>query len=70
MPDTICATHSRGDHIDLTCKNHPELRWSTKNIGTIGDRNIFFSRNLIVAGIVECECPIGELIHVCDAEEE
>ena len=31
-----------GQHIDLTCKNHPELFWSTKNISHIGARTIFF----------------------------
>lgn len=34
-----------GEHVALTCKNHPELRWSTKNIDYIGARNIFFSSN-------------------------
>lgn len=36
-------------HVSLTCKNHPELRWSTKEIAVNsdgsynGDRNIFFN---------------------------
>ena len=34
-------------HVVLTCKNHPELRWSTKEIAVCngkytGARNIFF----------------------------
>lgn len=29
-----------GTHIPMTCKNHPNLRWNTKNIG---GRSIFFS---------------------------
>jgi len=32
-----------GRHIPLRCKNHKNLRWSTKNIGSIGSRTIFFS---------------------------
>lgn len=31
-----------GEHIDLTCRNHQNLRWSTKNIDFLGARNIFF----------------------------
>jgi len=34
-----------GDHIDLTCINHPDLRWSTKNIGGIGARSVFYVSN-------------------------
>ena len=35
-------------HVSLTCKNHPNLRWSTKSIavsngGYNGARNIFFN---------------------------
>jgi len=38
-----------GEHITLVCENHPELEWSTKNIGYQGDdgaihrgRTLFF----------------------------
>ena len=41
--DRITPTAEYGVHIPLTCKNHPELRWHTKNIGGIGSRRIFFS---------------------------
>jgi hypothetical protein len=30
-----------GEHIPLTCVNHPHLRWTTKNISHIGARSIF-----------------------------
>lgn len=30
------------DHVSLTCRNHPDLRWMTKNIDYIGARSIFF----------------------------
>lgn len=32
-----------GEHISLRCRNHPDLRWSTKNIQYIGARSIFFN---------------------------
>jgi hypothetical protein len=46
-----------GEHIELACRNHPEKRWSTKNIGCIGARTIFYNlegdRNMGQ----ECDCP-------------
>lgn len=41
-----------GQHIGLTCKNHPELSWSTKNISYIGARSIFYDYK----GHGECGC--------------
>lgn len=41
--DRILKNHERGAHIALTCRNHPNLRWTTKNIGFIGARSIFFA---------------------------
>lgn len=49
-----------GQHIALTCKNHPNLRWSTKNIAPIGARNIFFSS----WPEPECSCSGSDLIVV------
>jgi hypothetical protein len=59
--------YTYGDHVALTCENHPNLRWSTKNIGGIGMRNIFFSSNWREEGDerpydIECSCPAG-LLH-------
>lgn len=47
-----------GQHIELTCKNHPDLRWSTKNIDYIGARSIFYS----TWKIEECACSARDLI--------
>lgn len=38
----IVESADYGQHIDLTCENHPHLRWSTKNIAPIGCRTIFY----------------------------
>lgn len=48
-----------GRHIRLTCKNHPHLQWSTKNIAPIGARSIFF-----VSEGTECNCSASDLIVV------
>lgn len=39
-PGDLDVRFPYGTHIPMTCKNHPNLRWSTKNIG---GRSIFFS---------------------------
>lgn len=62
----ICKKHPYGQHIALSCKNHPELRWSTKNIEYIGARSIFW---LSMLGN-ECPCSPADLYHVCEATEE
>jgi hypothetical protein len=53
-------------HVKLTCRNHPELRWTCKSIayspghGYNGSRNIFFHgyRESMPANtpLVECNC--------------
>lgn len=65
-----------GQHVALRCKNHPHLRWSTKNIAPIGARNIFFcgddkgdsprienegTPEQRVVYVTECDCPIDAL---------
>jgi hypothetical protein len=55
---TIDPSQPYGQHIVLTCKNHPELRWNTKNIECIGARSIFFRTH----SAEECNCPIRDLI--------
>ena len=50
-----------GQHIQLSCKNHLQLRWSTKNIAPLGCRTIFFD----VMGKSkepECDCEFETLI--------
>jgi hypothetical protein len=65
--ETICPNVTCGAHITLRCKNHPDLRWSTKNIGYIGGRSIFFSSNWGAKDVSdykqECECKISDLYH-------
>jgi hypothetical protein len=57
---TIDPNQPYGQHIALTCKNHPDLRWSTKNIDFLGARSIFyFSEDK-----PECACPFSDLIVV------
>lgn len=60
MSKSIDDSQEYGSMIALTCKNHPELTWRTKNIDYIGARTIFFhlSENLYQ----ECDCHVRELI--------
>ena len=69
MNGTICEHTPYGEHIVLKCVNHPEKRWSTKNIGWIGDRSIFYKNSWgeIKEMGVECDCPSSDLVHEhCD----
>lgn len=45
-----------GQHIDLYCVNHPEKRWSTKNIDGIGCRHIFYNLSCDANMGPECDC--------------
>jgi hypothetical protein len=58
--ETIDPNQPYGQHIALTCKNHTDLRWSTKNIGWIGARSIFYFSE----SKPECNCSINDLIVV------
>ena len=58
--NTIDPSQPYGQHIALTCKNHPELRWSTKNIDFIGARSIFY----FSMTVPECSCSARDLIVV------
>lgn len=64
-------------HVTLTCKNHPNLRWSCKEIaftegyGYNGMRNIFFNGDLNgetgelterFTWSMECACPASDLV--------
>lgn len=64
--DRIITSAERGIHIQLTCCNHPNMRWSTKNIAPIGCRTIFYNlRGDQPAGMVpECSCSIRDLAPV------
>lgn len=48
----LVADRPYGQHFGLTCKNHPTMSWSTKNIAPLGARSIFFNYDGI-----ECDCP-------------
>lgn len=50
-----------GEHIALTCKNHPQLIWSTKNISHIGARTIYFDLDGVCKES-ECTCSINDMI--------
>ena len=50
-----------GVHIGLTCKNHTNLRWSTKNIDRIGARTIFYDGDVDDMGQPECSCHMNDL---------
>lgn len=65
MDERIITSAPYGVHIALTCKNHPNMFWNTKNIAPIGARSIFYSpQNIKVAGENECACSIHDLIPV------
>lgn len=55
----IDPTAEYGAMIELTCKHHPNLTWTTKNIDMIGARRIFF-HNLETDR--ECDCSVTCLI--------
>lgn len=54
-----------GRHIALRCKNHLNMRWSTKNIDSIGSRSIFYCGCMVdgkcVSSVPECDCPAPKL---------
>lgn len=60
MDARIVKSAPYGAHIQLRCKNHPNLRWSTKNISHIGARTLFYALEDYQAP-PECDCPIGDL---------
>lgn len=59
--DRITQSAPRGQHIALRCKNHPELRWSTKNIAPIGARTIFYNLMDEPGMGPECACSARDL---------
>lgn len=66
--DRITKKAPYGQHIALACNNHPDLRWSTKNISHIGARRIFYFDSL--NGFKpECNCCVDELFAVEDLNE-
>lgn len=64
MCDRITKKAPYGQHIDLYCVNHPEKRWSTKNISHIGARKIFYNLMNVPGMGMECDCPAKDLLAV------
>lgn len=62
--DRITPTAPRGQHIDLSCRNHPTLRWRTKNLEYIGARTIFFNLERTPGMEPECSCSVRDLYPV------
>lgn len=60
--DRITVHAARGDHIALTCVNHPNMRWSTKNLGYIGARTIFYNLHGDSGMGDECSCAFKCLV--------
>lgn len=57
----ITKQFPHGQHIDLFCVNHPDKRWSTKNIDGIGCRSIFYNLSGDMEMGPECDCPGRDL---------
>ena len=62
----IIDTEVYGTHIALTCKNHSDLRWSTKNIAPIGSRSLFYNLHYDPDMGPECKCPTSDLVPAKD----
>ena len=60
----INAQKPYGQHIDLFCVNHPNKRWSTKNIDGIGCRTIFYNLGRDPNMGPECDCSARDLAPV------
>ena len=60
----ICEKCPYGQHILLTCSNHPNKKWNTKNISHIGARSIFYKGTFDPSMGQECDCDIELLKHV------
>lgn len=73
----IIKSRPYGQHISLACRNHPNMRWSTKNIGNIGSRSIFYVGQVGPDGTItqdhftpECSCSAADLYPVHANEPE
>lgn len=59
--DRITADFPHGEHVTLYCVNHPDKRWSTKNIAPLGCRRIFYNLESVAGMGTECDCPLHDL---------
>lgn len=62
MADTITDKQPYGAMVELTCRNHPDLSWHTKNISPIGCRKTFYDLMHVSATPIECDCSLHDLI--------
>jgi hypothetical protein len=74
--DRICK-HQDSGHITLTCLDHPNLRWNTKNLGGyIGARTIYYALGYYdyydpkvyhspSVTEPECSCKANKLVPLC-----
>ena len=58
LPDSYYINPAVKDKgfVQLKCKNHPHLKWHTKNIAPIGCRTIFTEQH------EECDCSLSDLV--------
>ncbi len=68
MDEKIVDYADYGVHIPLKCKNHPDKRWSTKNILYIGARTLFYNLHRHKEMGPECDCSISDLISLTAKE--
>lgn len=62
----ICTHCPDGEHITIVCKNHPESKYTSKNIGqtnSVGE--IYFQRSIFLeCGRHSCDCDSNSLVHI------
>jgi hypothetical protein len=57
-PEGRIVEHAEyGQHIALACKNHPDQKYTSKNIAPIGCRSLFYR----TYEKTECSCPVTDL---------
>jgi len=66
--DKIVNYAGYGRHIPLKCKNHPNKRWSTKNLLHIGARTIFYNLHSVEGMGPECMCLARDLVPLTEEE--
>lgn len=63
-------------HIHLTCKNHPNLRWQVKSVAVNPDgsynglRNIFYNGDVNTGTGLECPCSATDLTFADENERQ
>ena len=62
----ICTLCPDGELIHFKCKNHPESKYTSKNIGqTNSAGEIYFQRSIFLEyGSYCCNCDSNSLVHI------